>query len=200
MEEILLNFSRTHELISYLVVFFSIFIEGAVITLIAGVLSAKEYLDVNYVVLAAFAASVLHDLLFWYLGKNILRLKKTRFLVNIEKAENIIKRLKIHNGFYISISKFSWGFNRIVLVAAGIMQTPIKLVLKYSIPSCLAWSIAVAYLGNIFSSKIDILGKGLKTAGLLTILLIAIFIVLENIIRKFFERKYYSDNNDTEKT
>ena len=195
MEEILFNFSTTHEIISYIIVFFSIFIEGAVITLIAGVLSAKNYLDINYVILAAFLASILHDLLFWYLGKNILHLKKTRFLVNIEKAENLIKKLRIHNGLYISISKFSWGFNRIVLAAAGIMKTPIKKVLSYSIPSCFIWSVVVAYLGNIFSSKIDILGKGLKTAGLLTVLLIIIFIVLENIIRKFFERKYYSNNN-----
>jgi len=197
MEEILLNFSGTHEVISYLIVFFSIFIEGAIITLIAGVLSANEYLDIKYVILAAFVASVLHDLLFWYLGKNILRLKKTRFLVNIEKAENFIKKLKIHNGFYISISKFSWGFNRVVLAAAGMMKTPIRKILGYSIPSCLIWSIAVAYLGNIFSSKIDILGKGLKTAGLFIILLIAIFIVLENIIRKFFEKRYYKNNNNS---
>ncbi len=197
MEEILLNFSKTHEIISYLIVFFSIFIEGAIITLIAGVLSAKDYLNINYVILAAFLASVLHDLLFWYLGKNILHLKKTRFLVNIEKTEKLIKKLKIHNGFFISISKFSWGFNRIVLAAAGIMKTPIRKLLSYSIPSCLLWSIIIAYLGNIFSSKIDILGKGLKTAGLFTILLIAIFIVLENIIRKFFEKRYYKNNNDS---
>ena len=197
MEEILLNFSRTHEIASYIIVFFSIFIEGAIITLVAGVLSAKNYLDINYVILAAFLASVLHDLLFWYLGKNILHLKKTRFLVNIEKTENLIRKLKNHNGLYISISKFSWGFNRIVLAAAGIMKTPLKKLLSYSIPSCLVWSIAVAYLGNIFSSKIDILGKGLKTASLFVILLIVIFIVLENIIRKFFERKYYPNNNDS---
>jgi membrane protein DedA with SNARE-associated domain len=190
MEQILLNFSQTHEIISYLIVFISIFIEGTIITLLAGVLSAKNYLDINLVVLAAFFASIIQDIVFWHLGKNILRLKKTRFLVSAEKAENFVRRLEIHNGYYIAISKFSWGFNRVVLTAAGMMEMPLKKVLKYSIPACLVWSIVIAYLGNFFSSQIDILDRGVKTAGLLIILLIAILIVLESAFKKL-SKKYW---------
>ena len=192
MEEILINFSGTHELLSYLIVFFSIFIEGAVITLLAGVLSAKNYIDINIVILTAFIASVAQDIFFWQLGKNILRLKNTRFLVNVEKAENFVRKLEFHNGPYIALSKFTWGFNRVVLTAAGMMKMPLKKVLKYSVPACLIWSITIAYLGNIFSSQINILDKGIKTAGILIIILIIVFIFLENIARKQIKKYWFN--------
>jgi membrane protein DedA with SNARE-associated domain len=192
MEEILINFSGTHEFLAYLVVFFSIFIEGAIVTLLAGVLSAKNYIDINIIIAAAFVASVAQDVFFWYLGKNILKLKKTRFLVNVEKTENFVRKLDFHNGPYIAISKFSWGFNRVVLAASGMMETPLKEVLKYSIPACLAWSIIIPYLGNIFSSQINILDKGIKTAGLLIILLVVIFIILENLVKKLIKKYWFN--------
>lgn len=192
MEEILISFSGAHELLAYLIVFFSIFVEGAVVTLLAGVLSAKHYLNINIVILVAFLASVIQDFFFWHLGKNIIRLKKTRFLVNIEKAENFMKKLEINNGLYIAISKFSWGFNRVVLTAAGMMGTPLKQVLKYSIPACLVWAITIAYLGNIFSSQINVLDRGAKTAGLFIALLIIIFVFLENIIRKQVKKYWFN--------
>jgi membrane protein DedA with SNARE-associated domain len=194
MEEILINFSGTHEFLSYLIVFFSIFVEGAVVTLLAGVLSAKNYIDINIIIATAFVASVAQDMFFWHLGKNILRLKKTRFLVNIEKTENFVRKLDVHNGPYIAVSKFSWGFNRVVLTAAGMMETPLKEVLKYSIPACLAWSIIIAYLGNIFSSQINILDQGIKTAGILIILLVILFVVLENVVRKQIKKRWFNGN------
>lgn len=43
MESLLTNFSETHRILSYLIVFFSMFIEGEVVLLLASVLSHKEY-------------------------------------------------------------------------------------------------------------------------------------------------------------
>ena len=189
MESLLTNFSETHRLLSYLILFLSMFIEGEVVLLLAGVLSHKGYLDIFDIIITAFIGAVLHDLVYWSIGRKLSKTNKKNFLfINLEKIESFLRRLKINNSLYIFISKFAWSLNRIVLMANGYLGISVKDLLRYTIPACLIWSITFVSIGYIFAFETDILKKDLKTASLFIISFIIAVIILENFLRKAIEK------------
>lgn len=192
MESFLTLFFENHRFISYLIIFVSMFIEGEIVLLLAGVLSHKGYLNIFDVVLVAFIGAIFHDLMYWSIGEKLSRTNKSKFLfINLEKVKEFLGRLRISNGFYIFISKFAWGLNRIILVANGYMKMPINKLLRYSIPACFIWSIVLVSLGSIFAFETDILKKDFKTAALFLMGFIIIIITLENLLRKILKNRAY---------
>jgi len=189
MESLLTNFSETHRLFSYLIIFFSIFIEGEVVLLLAGVLSHKGYLDIFDVIMIAFVGAVFHDLCYWLIGKNLISKNKKKFLfINLEKLTSLLTRLGNNLGLYIFISKFAWGLNRLVLIASGCLKFSLNELLRYSLPASLVWSTTFVSIGYIFAFELNIIKKDLFTAGLFITGFIILIIILENILRKIIER------------
>jgi len=191
MESLLTNFSETHRILSYLIIFFSIFIEGEILLILAGVLSHKGYLDIFDVIIIASVAAILHDLLYWSIGGKLSERnkKKTLFFIDLEKVKAFLGKLRISNGPYIFISKFAWSLNRVILITSGYMKMPVNELLRYSIPASLVWSITLVSLGNVFAFETDILKKDFKTASLILVIFIVVIIVLENLLRKMLEKR-----------
>jgi len=190
MESLLTNFSETHRILSYLIIFFSIFIEGEILLILAGVLSHKGYLDIFDVIMIASAAAILHDLLYWSIGGKLSKTSREKFLfVNLEKVKGFLGKLRVSNGLYIFISKFAWNLNRVILVTSGYMKMPVKELLRYSVPASLVWSITLVSLGYVFAFETDILKKDFKTASLILVGFIVVIIVLENLLRKMLEKR-----------
>ncbi len=195
MESLLTNFSETHRIISYLIIALAILIEGEVVLILAGILSHKGYLDIFNVILFVFAAAIIHDLIYWSIGKKLSASGKKRFLfINLEKIKEFLEKTKINNGFYIFISKFAWNLNRVVLIINGYLKTPVKELLRYSVPASLIWSIVFVSIGYIFALETDFLKKDLKTAAFLLMGFIIIIVVLENLLRKIIEKRTKKDN------
>ncbi len=190
MESLLTNFSETHRILSYLIIFFGIFIEGEVILLLAGVLSHRGFLDISDVIIIASSAVVLHDLLYWSIGRKLLKTNKKRILfINLEKLKGILERLRIDDGLYIFISKFAWSLNRIVLISSGYLKISAKELLRYSIPAAIIWSTTLISLGHVFASKTGLLKKDITTAAVLLTIFVVGIILLESLLRKTIIRK-----------
>jgi membrane protein DedA with SNARE-associated domain len=190
MESLLINFSDTHRILSYLIIFFSIFIEGELILLLAGVLSHKGYLDIFDVIMIASVAAILHDLFYWSIGKKLAFSGRQKiWCFNLEKIKGFLEKTVINNGLYVFISKFAWNLNRIVLVASGYLKMPRQELLRYSIPASLIWAITFVSLGYVFAFELDILKKDVTTAALLVTALILGIIFLENLLRKILVKR-----------
>lgn len=189
MQSFLTFFFESHRFISYLIIFFSIFIEGEIILLLAGVFSHKGYLDVFDVMLVASSAAILHDLFYWSIGEKLLKTGKTKFLfIDLKKIKGFLEKSSISSGFLIFVSKFAWGLNRVVLIATGYMKISFTKFWRYSVAAAISWSIILVSLGYFFASKTDILKKNFKTATLVLVAFIIGVILLENILRKVLER------------
>lgn len=190
LETLLINFSETHRLLSYLIIVLAVLIEGEVVLLLAGVLSRNGYLDIFDVMVIAFAAAIIHDIVYWLIGKRFSKITKKRFLfINFDKIQAFLEKTEVYNGFYIFISKFAWNFNRLVLIASGYLKIPIKRVLYYSVPACFIWTVTFVSLGYIFAYKTNILHKNFETAAIFLTIFIAAVVFLENIFRKMLKRK-----------
>lgn len=190
MEALLINFSETHRILSYLIIFAGVLIEGEIILILAGVLSYKGYLDIFDVLIIAFMAAIVHDLIYWSIGKKIAQTGRKKFLfINLEKIGVFLGKARANNGLYIFVSKFALGLNRIILIANGYLNMPIKELLRYSIPASLVFSIVFVSTGYIFASKTDILKKDLKTAAIFLTGFVIIMVLFEKLFRRIIERK-----------
>lgn len=197
MEQLLFNFSEAHRYISYLIVFLVIFIEGELILVLAGVLSKNGFLDFFDLLIIAFAAAVLHDLFYWYIGTKLSAIKRKRLLfINLEKMKQRIAFIKEEAGIHIFISKFTWNLNRVTLIANGYLRLPLRKLLRYSIPACLTWTVLFISLGYFFAHETNILKQEIKTAILyLTGFLVLLFII-ELLVRKFVKKKIIKNSRN----
>jgi membrane protein DedA with SNARE-associated domain len=190
MESLLTNFSEAHRILSYLIVFFSIFIEGEIILLLAGVLSHRGHLDIFDVIMIASVAAILHDLLYWSIGQKLSKTSKKKiWFIDLEKVRGFLEKLRLSNGLYIFISKFAWNLNRVILIASGYLKMPVKELMRYSVPASFVWSITFVSLGYVFAFETNILKKDFKTASLILVGFIIVIIVLENLLRKMLEKR-----------
>ncbi len=190
MEAFLTNFSETHRILSYIIVFLSIFVEGEIVLLVAGVLSNKGLLDISNVIIVASCAAILHDLLFWSLGKKLLKTNKKKiFFVNLDRVKSFLDKLRLSDGVYIFVSKFAWNLNRIILVAAGYLKMPVQELLRFSVAASIVWSITFVSLGYVFASKTDILRTDVKTATIAVSVFVIAIIGLENFLKQLIEKR-----------
>lgn len=190
IEHFFVNFSEAHRFIAYAVVFFFILVEGEIILLIAGALSSKGLLDFFDLLFFASVGVMLHDALYWWIGRKLEEKHATKFLfIDVSKILGPLDRLRGREGFYIFISKFVWGFNRFVLIGAGYRKRPLATILRYSIPAALIWTVLLISLGHLFAYQTAILKKDVKTAALLIGGFVLLFILLESFIKKTVKRK-----------
>ncbi len=203
MEQFFANFSEVHRILTYIIIFLGMFIEGEVVLILSGILVRGGSINFLNVVIFAFSAVVIHDIAYWFIGKKLSQLHKKKFLFfNLEKMESLFNKIKSREGLYIFASKFAWNTNRFVLLSSGYMKTPFKRLLRNSIPAALIWTIAFVSLGFVFADQAGILKKDLKKVAIfITILLIAV-ILLENVFRKIiaksgaFYKKYNGNKED----
>lgn len=189
MQETISFFFESHRFISYLIIFFPIFVEGEIILLLAGVFSHKGYLDVFDVMAIAAFGAFLHDIFYWSIGEKLSKSGKKRFLfVDLEKIGNFLEKSSFSPGCLVFISKFAWTLNRIVLITYGRMKIPFKKLWRYSAAAAISWSILLVSLGYLFASKTDVLKKNFKTAALLLVGFIVGVVILENILAKTIKK------------
>lgn len=201
MEQIVLQFSELHRLLAYAAVFLGMFIEGEMILILAGILVKGGVLGFFNTFWIASIAVILHDILYWTIGRKLFKFKKTKFVFfRLEKMEPFFNKFKKREGFYIFSSKFAWNLNRIVLISLGYLGVSIKKILKYSVTAATLWSLTFISLGFIFAEQTDLLKKDLRNVAIFITVFLIFIIILESIFKKIFKKENIlkNGNNDIE--
>lgn len=189
LELLLTNFSETHRVLAYLILFFITILEGEIVLLLAGILSYKGYLNISNVITIAFAAAILHDLFYWSIGRRFSKTNRKKiFFIDLEKIRGALEKLKDRNGLYIFISKFAWSLNRLILITSGFTKIPVKEFLRYSVPACFVWTVTLVSIGYVFASETNVLRQDIKTALVLFAIFLTAVILFENLIRRTIKR------------
>lgn len=196
METLLTNFSEIHRILTYLLIFAGIFIEGEVVLIIAGVLIRAGNIDFLDTIIIAFFGTVAHDIFYWQLGRWFFASQKDKFFfLNVGKLGPFLTKLH-KNDSYIFTSKFTWAFNRLILIASGYRHTPMRELLRFSIPAAAIWSITLVSLGYIFAHKTDILKKDVATIILSITAFVVILYLLENVFQRTLSFKKIKKEED----
>lgn len=186
-----LQFSDAHTFFAYIVLFlFTAVLEGEITLLLAGMLSHQGYLSLPTVLSVGFAAALVHDIVFWSLGKKMSSLGRDRFLfINLRKVRDFLSHFHGRIGTYIFTSKFTWGLSRMVLISSGYMNISLRKLLFSAIPASFAWSVILVLLGYFFSYQFDLVKRDIVTAGIFIAIFMAVIILIEILARKVFQKR-----------
>lgn len=188
-EHFLLYFCQGHQLLAYAIIFLGMFIEGEAVLILSGILVKGHTLHFFDTLIVAFVAVVLHDILYWQIGKILSRKKVKKFLfLNLEKFHPFQESSQAMNGVYIFISKFAWNLNRLALISRGYLNISLKHLIKYSIPAAFLWSVTFISLGYMFAEQTDLLKHDLKTVIIFVTGFLVLVIALESLMRKNFKK------------
>ena len=200
MESEFAQLIHQYQSLIYLIVFAAVIIEGDISLLLFGVLARERIINYLWLLPVAITAAVVHDLIFWKIGRRLSKIKRKKYLFfDFDKAGNFLDKIKSNIGIYIILSKFAWNFNRVVIVSSGYLMIPIKKFLKYSVPSAFLWVVSLTSLGYAFADQTRIFHKRIGEAAFLVVLVVVIMIVFEIYLKEIL-RKYFFGPNTTQKS
>ncbi|MDI6717670.1 MAG: hypothetical protein QMD86_01285 [Patescibacteria group bacterium] len=197
MEKLLLEFSQTHHVLIYGLIFLGMFIEGEIILIFSGILIKSGGIDFFDTLFISVFAVILHDVVYWSLGKRLSKAKKRKFwFLDLDKIEMLFKKIKEREGLYIFTSKFAWNMNRFVLLSSGYYRTKFKKLISYSIPAAFIWTTTFLSLGYFFAEKTALFKKDIRLAALFITVTLLTIMFAEHIIQKII-KKESKINDDT---
>lgn len=197
METFLTNFSEIHRILTYVLIFAGIFVEGEIVLVVAGVLIRAGNIDYLNTIIIAFFGTIAHDVFYWQLGRWFFASQKDKFFfLNVGKLGPFLTKLH-KNDSYIFTSKFTWAFNRLILIASGYRNTPIRELLRFAIPAAAIWSITLISLGYIFAHKTDIIKKDIFTIILSITSVVIILYALEHVFQRTLSFKKIKKEADS---
>jgi membrane protein DedA with SNARE-associated domain len=149
------------------------FLEGETILVLGGFAAHRGYLELPWVIISAFAGTLVGDQLFFYIG----RIQGKAFLDRRphwkRKSEKAFLLLHNHQTWFMLGFRFAYGMRTIspfILGAAGI--SPLRF-LVFNILGAFAWATVVGVLGYLFGSTLDLLLGDIKEFELLIFTVLA---------------------------
>ena len=133
----------------YLAILLGTFLEGEMILVLGGFLAHEGYLDLPWVMAAAFAGSYAGDQFIYYLG----RLRGARLLARHprwqKRAERVFHHLRHHQNLVVLGFRFCYGFRTITPFAIGMSGIrPLRFLLLNGIGAAV-WAVGISLLGYL---------------------------------------------------
>jgi len=139
----------------YLAVLIGTFLEGETILILAGFAAHRGYLDLYWVVAAAFTGTLLGDQLFYFIGRRhsqTLLKWRPAWQPRVEKAERLIKK---HQILVIIGFRFVYGMRTVTPFALGISGVPARLFVPLNIIGALVWAAVFGSAGYLFGKILE---------------------------------------------
>lgn len=142
-----------HYIITYVLFFFGIFLEGELILLSAVIAAHQGLMNIWLVIGIAFIATITSDVFYYNLGKHSAEkwLAKSKFAQNYLVVKN---RLIQHRTKMLLTYRFLYGMRMVTPFVLGTQQVSLFTFLKYSIISTVIWSLLFVGLGYTFGEVI----------------------------------------------
>lgn len=143
----------------YVAVLVGTVLEGETILILGGFAAHQGYLQLPWVMLAAFAGSLSGDLGWFFLGRLYGQRVLSRFprlRAGVERATGLLRRRE--TALLLSF-RFIYGIRTVTPLAAGLSALPTSRFLLLNALGAAVWSVAIAWagyvLGHGFMSLLD---------------------------------------------
>lgn len=140
-------------ILTYILFFFGIFLEGEFVLLSAVIAAHQGYLNIWMVIFIAIVGTITSDLFYFNLGKH----KTHKILSNSKfssKYEAVSKKLVKHRTKMLISYRFIYGMRMITPFVLGTQKLSTLIFLKYSIISTFIWCFVFVGLGYPFGELI----------------------------------------------
>jgi len=143
----------------YAAVLVGTFLEGETILVLGGFSAHRGYLELPWVLLAAFAGTLIGDQLYFLLGRRyhaaLLR-RRPAWIPRIARARQLIGR---HRVLVILSFRFLYGLRTVTPFALGMSEVPFREFLFLNAVGAMAWTGLIGSAGYLFG---EVLGLFLK--------------------------------------
>jgi membrane protein DedA with SNARE-associated domain len=138
------------------------FIEGETVLVLGGFAAHRGYLELPWVILAAFVGSLCGDQLFFFLGRrhsHFILEHRPAFKGKMERANHLITRFQtpLILGF-----RFLYGLRTVMPFALGVSTVPVVQFVVLNAIGALVWAIGVAVGGYVFGTALELVMGDLK--------------------------------------
>lgn len=167
-------------------------VEGPIVTVLGGFLSAHGILNAYIVYGVSLLGDIIGDLLYYALGRwgrETFLMKWASFVgVTKERIKKLELHFEQHSGKTLILGKISHGIGSVVLIAAGASKMPVGKFVWYNLVSSLPKSLAFILIGYYFgeaykriSAYIDYTALG---TFVVAVLIALIYYLVVKIARK----------------
>ena len=182
----------------YVAIIVGTFLEGETTVLLGGIFSKLNYMDLNRVMISAFAGTMLGDCTFFFLGKYLGRnlIEKYEFLRSrIPLANRIIKK---YGNFILFIVRFFVGVRGIILLLLGCTDIKKRTFFLYATLSALLWSVVISLIGYLFGEVVYIFANDVKKYEIFILPavlagVILLILIYRHVVKEREEKSYGND-------
>lgn len=145
--------SLLHQLIEsygYWAILIGTFLEGETILILGGFAAQRNYLELHWVMLAAFTGSFLGDQLYFYIGRRYgprLIAKRLSWQANADKVYRLLER---HQTFLILTFRFYYGLRNVTPFVIGASQVSKGKFFVLNAIGAAVWALALGSGGYLF--------------------------------------------------
>lgn len=186
MNSLLLSYLNSWEPLGYIIIFLGMMVEGDLVLFSTAFLAHQGIIAFIPAFLSALWGMILGDNLWYSLGLKIRNSSRLSFVT--AWAERIAKkfdeRLIKRPVRTIFIAKFTYGFNRAILIRAGMLRLKWRKIEQSDILATLLWMAIVGGLGYFASASFSLIKHYLRFAEVGLFLGLLIFFCLEHLIAK----------------
>jgi len=154
------------------------FFEGETFLVLAGFAASLGYLEIPWVIVAAFAGTLSGDQVFFYLGRRHSSMVQSflgyypAWQNRVERVQTLIER---HQTALVFIFHFLYGLRIAFLLVIGLSRIPAGRFFVLNFLSALVWAAVVGAAGYLFGSALAMIIGDLK--GLESYILGAIAVI-----------------------
>lgn len=157
-----MSFQDLIDTYGYAVIIIGAFLEGETVLVLGGVAAKLGYLELHWVILSAFAATLLSDQLLFFLG----RYKGNAVLARVPswqpRVDRTLRFLEKHRLLIILGFRFLYGMRTVTPFVIGMSSVPASLFVILNIISAAAWASLVTVLGYVFGHGMELLIGDIK--------------------------------------
>ncbi|MDP3999158.1 MAG: hypothetical protein Q8P76_01015 [bacterium] len=170
--------------ISYIIVFLGMILEGDIVLFTTAFLTKQGLFDSGDIIFTVITGVLLGDYLWFWAGAhpNFLPAFLKRWVTSV--SEPFDEHLKQSPAYTIFISKFTYGFNKIILVRAGMLNIPIQSVIKNYLLSLILWMLIIGSIGYFAGFSFILIKKYVRFAEITLFASLAIFIIAWKLISR----------------
>lgn len=141
----------------YYAVFVGSLVEGETVVVLGGIAAHRGYLDLPWVMAAAFAGGWFGDQFYFLLGRRHGNALLARFPALERRAATALRLIDKHQTATIVIVRFLYGLRTVGPMVIGMSAVPAARFMVLNALGALLWAVAVTTAGYAFSNVMDAL-------------------------------------------
>ena len=150
------------ESFGYLALFVGTFLEGETVLVLAGFAAQRGHLALPWVMVVAFAGSLLGDQLFFLLGRwkgKAFLDRRVSWRPRVEQANRLLER---HHTWILLGFRFLYGLRSVIPFVIGTTRIPTGRFIVLTVIGGIVWAVVVGWLGYLFGQAMAALLEDVK--------------------------------------